>query len=149
MGKLVSEINIRWKGDVFQLFLFPNHFSNICPDIIHSVDLVAGQWGTVDSIILWNYNIGGGKSVAKEIIEVVDKEKKSIRYKVIEGDVMQVYNEFKISVDVNAITEEDNLVTWTIDYNKKSEAMPEPTFILEAGLAMTKQIENHPIIFPN
>ena len=90
----------------------------------------------------------GGKSVAKEIIEAVDN-KKSIRYKVIEGDLMQVYNEFKLCVDVHAITEEDSLVTWTIDYDKKSEAMPEPTFILEACLAMTKHIENHPIIFPN
>ncbi|KAG6407772.1 hypothetical protein SASPL_130770 [Salvia splendens] len=141
MGKLVSQISIRWEGEVFQLFLSPNHFSNICPDIIHSVDLVASQWGSVDSIILWNYNI--------EIIEAVNYENKSIRYKVIEGDVMQVYNEFKICVDVSAINEEENLVTWTNEYDKKSEAMPEPTLILEAGLAMTKQIENHPIIFPN
>lgn len=57
-GKLVSQISIKSKGDVFQLFRSPSPLSDISPEIVQSVDLQDGQWGTVGSIIFWNYTVG-------------------------------------------------------------------------------------------
>lgn len=90
----------------------------------------------------------GEKMVAKEIIEAVDEKKKSITFKVIAGDVMESFNAFKIIVNVDT-NGEDNLVTWTFEYEKKSEAVPDPRKLLDYGIALTKEIEGHYLLVPN
>ncbi|KAL0446769.1 UNVERIFIED_CONTAM: Kirola [Sesamum latifolium] len=59
-GMLVSRTSIKSDGDLFfELFRYKlPHIANICPEMIQSVDLVAGQWGAVGSVIRWNYSIG-------------------------------------------------------------------------------------------
>ncbi|EYU33126.1 hypothetical protein MIMGU_mgv1a0195071mg, partial [Erythranthe guttata] len=66
---------------------------------IQNCDLHDGQWD-------------GKERVAKEIIEAIDEEKKSVTYKVIEGDLMELYKTFKLTVHVDT-SGDDNLVTWT------------------------------------
>ncbi|KAL0288448.1 UNVERIFIED_CONTAM: Kirola [Sesamum calycinum] len=54
--------------------------------------------GTVGSVIYWNYTHDGKERVAKEIIEAIDEEKKSVTFKVIEGDLMELYKTIKLTV---------------------------------------------------
>ena len=36
----------------------PHHISNVSPSKIPKVDLHAGEWGTVGSVVVWHYVIG-------------------------------------------------------------------------------------------
>ncbi|KAL7132291.1 hypothetical protein ABFS83_12G063200 [Erythranthe nasuta] len=125
-GKLVSQIDIKSEENVFhEIFSEKQH-----------------HWGTVGSVIYLNYTHDGKERVAKEIIEAIDEEKKSVTYKVIEGDLMELYKTFKLTVHVNT-SGDDNLVTWTFEYEKLSEDIPDPHTLMDFCLAMTKDIDSH------
>lgn len=59
-GKLVSEINIKCDGDVFhEIFRHrPHHISTMSSDKVQNVDIHEGEWGTVGSVIFWNFTHG-------------------------------------------------------------------------------------------
>ncbi|KAL2545962.1 MLP-like protein [Forsythia ovata] len=100
-------------------------------------------------IILFKLLFKNGKErVSKEIIEAIDKEKKSVTFKVIEGDLMELYKSFKFIVNVDA-NGNDNLVTWTFEYEKKNENVPDPNTLMDSCLVITKHIENHHLAQPN
>ncbi|KAK6146768.1 hypothetical protein DH2020_020637 [Rehmannia glutinosa] len=149
-GKLVSQISIKADVDLLhELFTCKLHrFSDICPGIIKKVNLQNGQWGTVGSVMCWQYIDDGETKFSKEMVEAIDEEKKSITFNVIEGDVMAWYNTFKtiLKVDNNG---EDSLVTWTMEYEKKTEDVPEPDAIMNLCLSMTKEIERNHLLVPN
>ncbi|GER37345.1 polyketide cyclase/dehydrase and lipid transportsuperfamily protein [Striga asiatica] len=143
-GKLISQIDIKSDGDVFhEIFRErPHHISDMSPAHIQKCDLHEGDWGKVGSVIFWNYTHDGKERVAKEIIEAIDEEKKSVTFKVIEGDLMELYKTMKIIVHVDT-SGDDNLVTWTFEYEKKSEDVPDPHTLMEFALKVTKDIEAH------
>ncbi|KAK6146767.1 hypothetical protein DH2020_020636 [Rehmannia glutinosa] len=138
-GRLVSQISIKADVDLLhELFTNKLHrIPDICPGKVKKLDLQSGQWGTVGSVICWQYIHDGETKFAKEIIEAIDEEKKSITFNVIEGDVMAWYNTFKfiVKVDNNG---EDSLVTWTFEYEKKTEDVPEPHAVMNLGLNQSK-----------
>ncbi|KAK6146766.1 hypothetical protein DH2020_020635 [Rehmannia glutinosa] len=149
-GKLVSQIRTKTSGTVFyELFRYkPHHISNICPEKIERVDLLEGQWGTVGSVNHWHFNLDGKKKSAKAIIEAIDEKKKSITFNLLEGDLMEAYNTFKfiVAIDTNG---EDNLVTWTLEYEKKTQDVSEPHAVMNLGLSVTKEIERCHLLLPN
>ncbi|KAE9450923.1 hypothetical protein C3L33_17172, partial [Rhododendron williamsianum] len=75
-------------GDVFhEIFRYrPHHISTMSPGNIQNVDLHEGDWGTVGSVIFWNYTHDGKEKTAKEVIEAIDEEKKLVTFK-LNGDV--------------------------------------------------------------
>ncbi|MCD7460664.1 hypothetical protein HAX54_044078 [Datura stramonium] len=142
-GKLVAEIEIKCDEDVFyEIFRYrPHHISNMCPDKIQKVDIHEGEWGTVGSIILWNFTHADGKEkVAKHIVEAIDEEKKLVKFKVIEGDTLEEYKSFSFTVHV-----ESNIVTWILEYEKKHANVPDSHTLMEFCLSITKDIETHHI----
>ncbi|MCD9643688.1 hypothetical protein HAX54_031343, partial [Datura stramonium] len=80
----------------------------------------------------------GQKKFIKQIIETIDPHKKLSRWKVIEGDLLKLYNSFTIVISC-----EQQWITWTIEYEKKTEDTPEPLIQLGLILDMTKDIEDH------
>ncbi|MEI4856049.1 hypothetical protein, partial [Klebsiella pneumoniae] len=74
----------------------------------------------------WKYSIDGKASIAKEEIVSIDEEDKSVTFKVIEGHLLEEFKSvvFRVHVDTKG---EDNLVTWTIDYEKLNESVKDPT----------------------
>ncbi|KAK6157591.1 hypothetical protein DH2020_011839 [Rehmannia glutinosa] len=145
-GKLISQIDIKSDGDVFhEIFREkPHHVAGISPDHVQNCDLHDGEWGKVGSIICWDYT----HEVAKEIIEAIDEEKKLVTFKVIEGDLMKLYKTFKLIVHVDT-SGDDNLVTWTLEYEKLSEDVPHPHTIMDILLKINKDIETHHLSNPN
>ncbi|XP_059649548.1 kirola-like [Cornus florida] len=143
-GKLVSQTEIKSGGDVFHdLFKTkPHHISNITPGLIQGCDLHEGDWGTVGSVISWNYVHDGKECVAKELIEAIDEEKKSMTFKVIEGHLLDLYKTIVITFHVDT-KGESNLVTWTFVYEKLSEHVPDPNTLMDLCIALTKDIETH------
>jgi hypothetical protein len=143
-GKLVKQINIKSDGDVFhEIFRDrPYHLSTMSPTNIQNCDLHEGDWGTVGSVICFSYFHDGKDRVAKEIIEAIDEGKKSVTFKVIEGDLLEQYKNFTVTVHVDT-SGEDNLVTWTFDYEKLDKDVPEPNTLMDFCLNLTKDIETH------
>ncbi|EYU18071.1 hypothetical protein MIMGU_mgv1a023909mg, partial [Erythranthe guttata] len=114
-GKLVSKTNIKSDGDVFhEIFRErPHHVPDMSPD----------EWGTVH----------GKECVAKDIIEAIDEEKKSVTFNIVEGDLMELYKTFKLTAHVDT-TGEDNV------------DVPDPHTLMDLCVKMTKDIESHHLI---
>ncbi|WMV22957.1 hypothetical protein MTR67_016342 [Solanum verrucosum] len=84
------------------------------------------------------FGISGGKEiVVKDVIEEIDDEKKLIKKKVIEGDLLDYYKSFYVTIQVE-IKGENNLVTWIMEYEKKNTNMPDPHTYMELCLSVTK-----------
>ncbi|KAL3654492.1 hypothetical protein CASFOL_004173 [Castilleja foliolosa] len=149
-GKLVSQTNIKSDGDVFhEIFRErPHHLSVMSPAHIQKCVLHDGDFGQVGSVVFFNYTHDGKERVAKEIIEAIDEENKSVTYKVIEGDLMELYKSFKLIVHVDT-SGEDNLVTWTLEYEKLNGDVPDPHTLMDVCLKVTKDIETHHLSNPN
>lgn len=88
--------------------------------------------------------IEGKPKVAKEVIEAIDEEKKSVCFKVIGGDILDAYKSFLITVHVDTHGEE-NVVTWTFNYEKLHENIPDPDSLMDFVHSVTKDIETHHI----
>ncbi|THG15315.1 hypothetical protein TEA_008783 [Camellia sinensis var. sinensis] len=150
----------------------PHHISTMSPGNIHGVDLHEGDWGHVGSVISWNYThdstdsegqsshrwgmklrhkphhistMSPGDMVLicmKEVVEAIDEENKSVTFKVIDGDLTELYKAFKGTVHVDT-KGENNLVTWTLEYEKKSENAEDPNTLMDFVINVTKDIETH------
>ncbi|KAL2500013.1 MLP-like protein [Abeliophyllum distichum] len=85
-GKLTAQIEMRAGGDVFhELFRFtPHQIPKMSPTTIQGCDLHQGEWGTVGSVIIWNYTHDGKPKVAKEVIEAIDGKRE---YEKLKDDV--------------------------------------------------------------
>ncbi|KAK6146775.1 hypothetical protein DH2020_020644 [Rehmannia glutinosa] len=149
-GRLISQISIKADVDLLhELFTNKLHrIPDICPGKVKKLDLQSGQWGTVGSVICWQYIHDGKKKSAKAIIEAIDEKKKSITFNLLEGDLMEAYNTFKfiVAIDTNG---EDNLVTWTLEYEKKTQDVSEPHAVMNLGLSVTKEIERCHLLLPS
>ncbi|MCD7446133.1 hypothetical protein HAX54_041518 [Datura stramonium] len=56
-GKLVSEIKIKCDGNVFHEIYMerPYHISSMSPNRIRNVDILEGEWGSVGSVVAWDF----------------------------------------------------------------------------------------------
>jgi len=73
------------------------------------------------------------------VIEAVDPQTKTITWKVIGGDLLELYNSFTI------ITSCDHeWTTWTFMYEKKTKDIPESLVLLAYVLHVTKRNRRSP-----
>ena len=87
--------------------------------------------------------VDGKPQVGKEIIEMVDKENKTVRFKLIEGDLLEEYNSFVITYQVIPEGKELSKVRWIFEYEKKHIGIPEPTKLMDSLLHLAKLIDDH------
>ncbi|KAJ8562957.1 hypothetical protein K7X08_031409 [Anisodus acutangulus] len=139
-GKLVASFEVKCGGHLFHdLYQTSCHrVSNISPEKVHHFNIHEGESVKTGSVIGWKFNHGGKVNVTKQLIEAIDDEKKSITWKVIEGDTLELYNTFTIIASF-----ENNWATWTFLYEKKTEDTPEPIYLLDFLVDVTKDIEAH------
>ncbi len=144
-GKLIAEVEVRSSGDLFHdLFATkPHDIATISPNHIQGCAVHEGEFGKPGSTILWNYTLNGKACVAKEIVEDIDVEKKSISYNVIGGDLREEYKSFHLHIHVTTEGGDLNLVKWVLDYEKLHEDVPHPTQLLDFVLNVSKNIEEH------
>ncbi|XP_059306484.1 MLP-like protein 28 [Lycium ferocissimum] len=135
-GKLISQTEIKGCKDLFhEMFRHkPHHLPNVIPNTIQAVNLHEGDWGTVGSVFNLNYTMGK--------IFYIDEEKRLVAFRAFEGHVVEQYKAFKATVHIEN-EGENNLVLWTIEYEKQNEDVPEPFSYLQLFLNMTKDIDAH------
>ncbi|KAK3004196.1 hypothetical protein RJ639_018602 [Escallonia herrerae] len=109
-------------------------FPKISPDKIQGCDLHEGEWGTVGSVIFWNYV--HAKTTLNSICSY------TISTVVIEGDLLELYKSFVATLHVDT-KGENNLVTWTFEYEKRSEDVEDPNTLMDFIVNLTKDIETH------
>jgi len=80
----------------------------------------------------------GQKKIMKQIIEAIDPHKKSSCWKVIEGNLLEMYSSFTFLISF-----ESQWSIWTIEYEKKTEDTPEPLNFVGLILDVTKHIDDH------
>ena len=84
----------------------------------------------------------GNSHVAKEIVEAIDEENKSVTFKVIEGDLLKEYKSFRIVVQ--ALPKgEDTWVHWTLVYEKLNKDIPPPIKILGFVVHVSEDLDDH------
>ncbi|XP_060185542.1 kirola-like [Lycium barbarum] len=139
-GKLIASLEVKCGGHLVHDILHTNthHIPNISPGKISHFEICEGEITKVGSILNWKYNDDGKDKILKEVVEIVDLQKKSFTFKVIEGDLLELFNSFTIITSV-----EDQWATCTLVYEKKTEDIPEPIILLGLNLHVIKDIEGY------
>ncbi|KAL3625469.1 hypothetical protein CASFOL_030923 [Castilleja foliolosa] len=117
-------------------------FRRASPDKVHGCDLHEGEYGHAGSIISWSYTHDGKHKIAKQLIQTINEEKKLIEFKTLEGDLMEEYKDFLVTLHVETKNNID-LVTWTMEYETLNEKVDHPISLLAFLVDLTKDIETH------
>ncbi|KAJ9549043.1 hypothetical protein OSB04_021586 [Centaurea solstitialis] len=141
-GKRAVQVEIKSNGDVFHELwkANPHHIPNLTPSTIQNCQIHGGEVGTVGSVLFWNYVHDGKDSIAKTLIEEISEEKKSVTLKVLEGDLLELYKTFVLHIHVDKHGS-NNLVTWTVEYEKLNTNIPDPDSLMDFYKKVTKDIE--------
>ncbi|KAK8627599.1 hypothetical protein V6N13_135207 [Hibiscus sabdariffa] len=122
----------------------PHHVHHTCYDKIQGCELHEGEWGKVGTVVNWSYVHDGKAKKAKEVIEAVDPEKNLITFRVVEGDLMEEYKSFVITIQVSPKSEgSGSVVHWTLEYEKLHEEIDHPETLLEFVRDVSKDIDTH------
>ncbi|AEE35121.1 MLP-like protein 28 [Arabidopsis thaliana] len=146
VGKLETDVEIKASADKFHHMFAgkPHHVSKASPGNIQGCDLHEGDWGTVGSIVFWNYVHDGEAKVAKERIEAVEPDKNLITFRVIEGDLMKEYKSFLLTIQVTPKPGgPGSIVHWHLEYEKISEEVAHPETLLQFCVEVSKEIDEH------
>ncbi|XP_060183296.1 kirola-like [Lycium barbarum] len=139
-GKLTASIEVKCEGHlIHDLFHSnPHRVPKICPSKVNHFEIYQGGITKVGSIISWKYKPDRKEKIAKIVIEAVDHKKKSITWKVIEGDLLELYNSFTVITSC-----EHQWITWAFAYEKKTAVTPDPLAFLGFFIELTKDIDGH------
>ncbi|KAL0283860.1 UNVERIFIED_CONTAM: MLP-like protein 43 [Sesamum angustifolium] len=109
MDELEGSSPISSSADKFYSFFKNdmNELVNIAPATFQSVDLISGEDGSVGAVKRWKY--------------VLDDGARSITFRAVEGDVLQLYKTFQFTLAVS-----DGLAQWTILYERALPTAPPP-----------------------
>ncbi|XP_074309841.1 MLP-like protein 423 [Silene latifolia] len=122
----------------------PNFFPKAMPHHYKSIEIVEGADHVVGSVRLVTYADGNPIKTTKEKIDVVDDEKKTLAYSVVDGEGITHYKSFKAQVVVEE-KGEGSLVKWTCEYEKikEDEELPiSPENLKEFAIATFKELDD-------
>ncbi|KAK4400049.1 hypothetical protein Sango_1111000 [Sesamum angolense] len=86
---------------------------------------------------------GGEKKFSEEVMEAVDERKGSITYKVFEECPSEVYNSFKFILSIESNGEDNHVVTWALEYEKKTESVADRHELMDLCIVLNKEIDRH------
>ncbi|KAI5353302.1 hypothetical protein L3X38_006195 [Prunus dulcis] len=145
-GKAEIDVEIKAPATKFHEMLThrPHHISNVSSNNIQGCDLHEGEWGTVGSVVYWNYFHDGKAKVSKQLIEAIDAEKNLITFKVIEGDLLEHYKSFKITIHATPkALGQGSIVHCTMEYEKHHGDIEDPHTLLQFVVDVSKDVDAH------
>ncbi|KAL3338533.1 hypothetical protein AABB24_027586, partial [Solanum stoloniferum] len=138
-GKLTVAMEAKCGGHSIHNIIHTNtHHVPTISRVINEFEIHEGETIKIGSVVSWNYNDAGQKKFMKQVVEAIDPHQKLSRWKIIEGDVLDIYSSFTIVTCF-----EPQWSIWTIEYEKKTEDTPEPLTQLGLLIDMSKDIESH------
>ncbi|KAL2929192.1 MLP-like protein 34 [Bienertia sinuspersici] len=120
-----------------------HHIPHAASDFIQSVDLFEGDHGKIGSKSVLNYTLGGKPYVVKLVLDEIDEEKKFVKYRAIEGDLMKEYKRITGACHVIPKDSESCIVKWIFEYEKLHAGIPEPSTLLDSWIEASKHIDDH------
>ncbi|KAL2929166.1 MLP-like protein 43 [Bienertia sinuspersici] len=121
----------------------PHHVSNSASHFIQGVDLHEGEHGNIGCKSIWKYSLGGQPYVVKLVLDEIDEEKKFVKYRAIEGDLMKEYKSITGACHVIPKDNETCIAKWIFEYEKMHPGIPEPTALLDSWIEASKHIDDH------
>lgn len=79
---------------------------------------------------------------AKEKVEMVDDENKVVTYSVVDGELVNFYKNFKITLKV-VPAKDGAVVNWAMEFDKANEQVPEPDVIKETAAKTFHDLEDY------
>ncbi|XP_048428873.1 MLP-like protein 28 [Pyrus x bretschneideri] len=127
-GKVETDVESKASGAKFhEMFTHkPHHISNASNRNIRGCDLHEDE----------------KVKVAKELVEAIDAENNLITFKVIEGDLLEHYKSFKVTIHATPKGEGCN-VHWTMEYEKHHDDIEGPHTLLQFAVEVSKDIDAH------
>ncbi|CAJ1958851.1 unnamed protein product [Sphenostylis stenocarpa] len=119
-----------------------HHFGSILPEQIECVEIQKGEWGSEGSIICWYYSLEGKRCVCKEVVEDIDKKNKKMKFRVIEGDLLELYKTFNFILQVTP-EEQGSVVHWVIQYDKQNDLVSDPQAMLQLLILESNMLDVH------
>ncbi|KAL8489776.1 hypothetical protein ACS0TY_025598 [Phlomoides rotata] len=143
-NKLITQVAFKAGGDKFHDIFAnrPQDLAEATPIAIQGCKLHQGNFGTNGCVIQWNYSVDGKPQTAKQVLQDIDLEKKQIAYKMLEGDLCELYKNMIITFHVETKNGID-FITWTIDYELITPDNPHPLSLLNFFIQFTKELESH------
>ncbi|GMU11566.1 hypothetical protein ASNO1_78200 [Corallococcus caeni] len=80
-------------------------------------------------------------SSKKEKVEAVEEGSKSLKYSVIEGDLLKYYKDFKGSLSVSSNAQTGSSVKWSCEFQKATEQVPDPVFIKDFAVKTFQDLD--------
>ncbi|GFY96382.1 hypothetical protein Acr_11g0006880 [Actinidia rufa] len=141
--RLEHQIEIKsspaWFFDIYKnkTYLMPK----ISPDNIQSIQVLEGDGRSVGSVRMWTY-ILGSPVMAKDKIDAVDEENRSITFDLIGGEVTNYYKSFKATLQATS-KDGTNLAKWTLEYEKANEHVPTPHSHIDFLATLGREIDSY------
>lgn len=93
------------------------------------------------------FSVDGKLETAKEIIEEVDDELHKIVFKVIEGDILEVYNSLSFILTTKEVGDK-KFVILSIEFEKANASIPDPTSYLDLVCGLVANVGAHFLKYP-
>ena len=77
------------------------------------------------------------------MLEEIDEEKKFVKYRIVEGDLMNDYRNITGACHVTPKDNETCIAKLTFEYEKLHAGIPEPSALLDSWLEAFKHIDDH------
>ncbi|KAI3890623.1 hypothetical protein MKX03_002388 [Papaver bracteatum] len=144
VGKLFVESEVNCNADkYYQIFKHHVDLPGAVPHLYTSVKAVEGHGTTSGCVKEWCYIIEGKELTCKEITTYTD-ETRTIHHSVVEGDLMNDYKKFEVTLAVNPkATGHGSIVRWTVDYEKIKEDSPVPMPYLATFQQTIEDLNSH------
>uniref|UniRef100_M1C4P3 Sn-2 protein n=1 Tax=Solanum tuberosum TaxID=4113 RepID=M1C4P3_SOLTU len=124
-GKLIGSIEVKCGGHLIH-------------DILHADPRNVPNITKINHFEMDHEDGSEKDKIVKEVIEAIDPEEKSITWKVIGGDLLELYDSLTI---ITAC--EHEWTTCSFIYEKKTEDTPEPLVPFGFLLNLIKEMEGH------
>ncbi|RYR32384.1 hypothetical protein Ahy_A10g046961 [Arachis hypogaea] len=123
----------------------PLHFKDFGKQLYEVAQVHQGDWQNVGSVQHWDYTIEGKKTSAKDKIEAIDDENKTITYSLFGEEISNDYKTFKGTIKVSDKGSGGGIVKWTFEYekNKKNMSAASPQSYLDFAIKVTRDIDAH------
>ncbi|XP_057784304.1 kirola-like [Salvia miltiorrhiza] len=135
---LVASSPITCPADKFyNFFKFTmNDIVKIFPAAFTGVEIIEGEEGVAGSVKLWHYILGGIPLTAKVLTEAIDDGAKTIKFAVLEGDLLLLYKSFKATLSVS-----EGSVKWTFEYEKTTILSPPPELYVPLAVTLCTLVD--------
>ncbi|XP_062225861.1 MLP-like protein 423 [Phragmites australis] len=121
-------------------------FPKIFPEQYKSIETVEGDGKSAGTVRLLKYTEGVPMlTFAKEKVELADDENKVVSYSVVDGELVNLYKNFKVTLKVSPAkdAEAGAVVNWAVVFDKASEQVPDPDAIKETAAKTFHDLDDY------